>query len=75
MRGYVSDEISEYLLETRFLTSANYNTHPLRIFSVKIIIMKCYEGVGTWFLMIFQNCLFSMLWKEEKKHIQNSVPK
>ena len=25
------DELSEYLLETRFLTSANYSTHPLRI--------------------------------------------
>ena len=36
------------------------------LYSVKIVIMKCYEGVGTWFLMIFQNCLFSMLWKEEK---------
>ena len=28
----VRDEFSEYLLETRFLTSANYSTHPLRIF-------------------------------------------
>ena len=28
----VRDELSEYLLETRFLTSANYNPHPLRIF-------------------------------------------
>ena len=28
------DKYSEYLLETRFLTSANYNTHPLRIFSI-----------------------------------------
>ena len=28
----VWDEFSEYLLETRFLTSANYNTHLLRIF-------------------------------------------
>ena len=30
----VWDEFSEYLLEleTRFLTSANYNMHPLRIF-------------------------------------------
>ena len=30
--GCVWDEFSEYLLETRFLTSANYNPHPLRIF-------------------------------------------
>ena len=29
----VWDEFSEYLLETRFLTSANYSTHPLRIFN------------------------------------------
>ena len=28
----ICDEFSEYLLETRFLTSANYSTHPLRIF-------------------------------------------
>ena len=28
----VRNEFSEYLLETRFLTSANYSTHPLRIF-------------------------------------------
>ena len=32
--GCVRDELSEYLLETRFLTSANYNTHPLRIFYI-----------------------------------------
>ena len=32
----VQDEFSEYLLETRFLTSANFNTHPLRIFFLKI---------------------------------------
>ena len=34
--GCVRDELSEYLLETRFLTSANYNTHPLRIFDYEI---------------------------------------
>ena len=33
VRVCVCDEFSEYLLETRFLTSANYNPHPLRIFS------------------------------------------
>ena len=32
MHGCVWYEFSEYLLETRFLTSANYNTHPLQIF-------------------------------------------
>ena len=32
VRVCVWDEFSEYLLETRFLTSANYNPHPLRIF-------------------------------------------
>ena len=26
------DKFSEYLLENRFITSANYNLHPLRIF-------------------------------------------
>ena len=35
MCGWMWDEFSEYLLETRFLTSANYNTHPLRIFFFK----------------------------------------
>ena len=33
VRVCVWDEFSEYLLETRFLTSANYNPHPLRIFT------------------------------------------
>ena len=33
MHGCVWDEFSEFLLETRFLTSANYNIHPLRFFS------------------------------------------
>ena len=31
MHGCVWDEFSEYLLETRFLTLANHNMHPLRI--------------------------------------------
>ena len=31
LHGCVWDEFSEYLLETRFLTLANHNTHPLRI--------------------------------------------
>ena len=29
---YVWDEFSEYLLETRVLTSADFNTYPIRIF-------------------------------------------
>ena len=33
VHGCAQDEFSEYILETRFLTSANYSTHPLRIFS------------------------------------------
>ena len=28
----VLDEFSEYLLETRFNTSADFNTYPIRIF-------------------------------------------
>ena len=32
------DEFSEYPLETRFLTSANYNPHPLRIFSFRVTL-------------------------------------
>ena len=35
VREYVWDEFSEYLLETRFLTSGNYSTHPLRILLTK----------------------------------------
>ena len=35
--GCICDEFSEYLLETRFLTSANYNTHPLRIFYTAVV--------------------------------------
>ena len=39
--GCVWDEFSEYLLETRFLTSANYNTHPpLRIFFHQAFIIQ-----------------------------------
>ena len=34
------DEFSEYLLETRFLTSAKNNTHPLRIFRYKFRYFK-----------------------------------
>ena len=36
----VWDEFSEYLLEleTRFLTSANYNMHPLRIFFIYDVV-------------------------------------
>ena len=32
VHGYVWDEFSEYLLETRVLTSADFNTYPIRIF-------------------------------------------
>ena len=31
----VWDEFSEYLLETRVLTSADFNTYPTRIFLIK----------------------------------------
>ena len=31
----VLDEFSEYLLETRFNTSADFNTYPIRIFIIK----------------------------------------
>ena len=34
----VRDEFSEYLMETRFLTSANYNPHPLPIFSFRVTL-------------------------------------
>ena len=32
MPGCVRDEFSEYLLENRVLTSADFNTYPIRIF-------------------------------------------
>ena len=34
----VLDEFSEYLLETRFNTSADFNTYPIRIFFFKFLI-------------------------------------
>ena len=35
MGGRVWDEFSEYLLETRVLTSADFNTYPIQIFISK----------------------------------------
>ena len=32
MCGCVGDEVSEYILETGVLTSADFNTYPIRIF-------------------------------------------
>ena len=32
MRGSVLDEFSEYLLETRVLISADFNSYPIEIF-------------------------------------------
>ena len=54
VRICVWDEFSEYLLETRFLTSANYNTHPLRIFFI-----------GLWFCCwwLHHNLWYKWLWK------------
>ena len=34
---FVWDEFSEYLLETRDLTSVDFNTYPIRIFSFKYV--------------------------------------
>ena len=36
VHGYVWDEFSEYLLETRVLTSADCNTYPIQIFYIQI---------------------------------------
>ena len=44
--GCVWDEFSEYLLETRFLTSANYDTHPLRIFNIYINFICASIAIG-----------------------------
>ena len=40
----VQNEFSEYLLETRFLTSANYSTHPLRIFFQTLLLTLCFSN-------------------------------
>ena len=36
----VWDEFSEYLLETRVLTSADFNTYPIQIFSMIFAVKK-----------------------------------
>ena len=36
VRGCVWDEFSEFLLENRFLTSADFNTYPIRILFIII---------------------------------------
>ena len=38
--GYAWDEFSEYLLETRVLTSADFNTYPIQIFSMIFAVKK-----------------------------------
>ena len=40
VRGCVWDEFSEYLLETRFLTSANYNMHPWEFFLSMMLFFR-----------------------------------
>ena len=40
MCGCMWDEFSEYLLETRVLTSADFNTYPIRIFYTRVRISK-----------------------------------
>ena len=40
IKWILTPNFSEYLLETRFLTSANYSTHPLRIFFLLEIFIK-----------------------------------
>ena len=52
----VRDEFSEYLLETRFLTSANYSTHPLRIFIYGLIVKELY------ILCLFFKVCVAFLW-------------
>ena len=37
---WVWDEFSEYLLETRVLTSADFNTYPIQIFSMIFAVKK-----------------------------------
>ena len=39
MRGW--DEFSEFLLENRVPTSADFNTYPIRIFISNFIFLKC----------------------------------
>ena len=45
----VWDEFSEYLLETRVLTSADFNTYPIQIFLIKWTNKKCNKTFFTWY--------------------------
>ena len=42
LRVCVLDEFSEYLLETRVNTSADFNTYPIRIFLIHQSVTKMY---------------------------------
>ena len=46
--GWVWDEFSEYLLETRVLTSADFNTYPIQIFSMIFAVKK---SLDCWVLI------------------------
>ena len=52
MRVRVWDEFSEFLLENRVLTSADFNTYPIRIFNLPM----CFIGwkLNKEFLHVFR---------------------
>ena len=54
--GYVWDEFSEYILETRVITSADFNTYLIRIFKKRFsLVLKRRNIFG------ISICLFSKL--------------
>ena len=54
----MQDEFSEYLLETWVLTSADFNTYPIRIFS-SLFIFHCLWGQ-------YQNCTLFVILEQHK---------
>ena len=70
----VLDEFSEYLLETRFNTSADFNTYPIRIFliffncSLKMTQKDTLYGIRMW-------CNFKVITVSYQKNQKNFIQK
>ena len=48
MNGCAWEEFSEYILETRVLTSADFNTYPIRIFFYDFCCQKEFRLPGSY---------------------------
>ena len=57
LRVCVFDEFSEYLLETRFNTSADFNTYPMRIF-----LFCSYSSLSLLFFFSFTSSLLHLFY-------------